>query len=172
MSIVKKGRRHHLYRSKYAERRWQQRRKQTPLQIITNILENKDRTTLTSVNDNETTAISGLTIQAEQDQHSATTEAQGAIQTAAETSSSQEIQNIKWDHPCSQLIVQRQLSQSLSGWHLYSDNDPRAASASISESCNSSSTCICWRQQKTQTIPIALPLVHVRGVIMIHALCN
>ena len=92
MPIVKKGRRRHHYRPKCAERKWQNRRKQTPLQIITNILENKDLITLpcSSVNDKETTTTSGLSVQVEQDQHPAITEIRGATQTTAETSNSQE----------------------------------------------------------------------------------
>ena len=127
MPIVKKGRRRHHYRPQCAERKWQNRRKQTPLQIITNILENKDLITLpcSSVNDKETTATSGLSVQVEQDQHPAITEIQGATQTTAETSNSQEnITSNKRDHPRSQFdCVKAELSQSLSGWHLYTDSD-------------------------------------------------
>ena len=92
MPIVKKGRRRHHYRPKCAERKWQKRRKQTPLQIIINILENKDLITLPHSNakDKETTTTSGSSIQAVQHHHPAMTEIQGATQTAAETSSSQE----------------------------------------------------------------------------------
>ena len=82
-------------------------------------MENKDLITSTSVQDKEPVLFP------EQDQHPHTIETQGATQTAAEISSSQEnITSNKRDHPCSQFdCVKAELSQSPSGWHLYADND-------------------------------------------------
>ena len=130
MPKVKKGRRHHHYKPKCAERRWQGRAKQTPLQIITNTIANKDTIplpyTYTTTGDKETNTTTHCPTQAEHDQIPVITASQVVIKTTAEASSCQE--NITSvadrDHPSSQFdSIKAELLQSVSGWHLYTNND-------------------------------------------------
>ena len=97
MPKIKKGRRHHHYQPKCAERRWQSKIKQTPLQVVTNTIQN------TQCQDQRTAIVT---------------------KTRAETSSSDDITSSpERDHPSSQFDhVKATMPPELSGWHVYMDN--------------------------------------------------
>ena len=122
MPKVKRGRRHHHYKPKNAEHRWQSQSKVTPLQAITNILETMDATN-SSQGTSGTRALTGKnTSTADPHSEYSVTDTQC---TAAEPSNSLAHASMtERDHPYSQFDrVKAELPQSLCEWHLYMSND-------------------------------------------------
>ena len=123
MPKVKRGRRHHHYKPKNAERRWQS---QSPLQAITNIIETMDATNSSQGTSGARVLTEKNTSTADPQSESSVTDTQCITRTAAEPSNSQEniICITERDHPYSHFDrVKAELPQSLCGWHLYMSND-------------------------------------------------
>ena len=133
MPKVKRGRRHHHYKPKNAERRWQIQSKVTPLKTITNIIEARNATisvqgtaepTVRAEKDASTPSTADSHRSAESTPQNTNT--QCVTRTTAEPSNSRE--NIPFiterDHPYSEFDrVKAELPQSLPGWHLYVSNE-------------------------------------------------